>query len=206
MELTANTVRGLSPRQIRELVSAKYSEVALNPGSKYKFRVGKRYALDLGYPDEPMKNLPGELAETFTGVSSYLARCGEFLPGDVILELGAGGGLDAALLARKVGSSGKVIGLDLSQAMVRKAVAGFQQLGISPAHLCQGLAEEIPLRDQSVDWIVSNGIFNLSPEKARILKGIHRVLKPEGHVLCSEIVLKQEPSPEERYHQEDWFT
>ena len=204
--MTANkTIGELSPSEIRELVRRKYSEVALRPQSKYRFRVGREYAIDLGYHDG-LVDFAQELTDSFTGVSSYLARCEEFKPGEIILELGCGGGLDAAYLARKLGDSGLVIGLDLSQAMLRKAATGLGTLGLSTAQCCQGLAEEIPISDCSIDWVVSNGIFNLSPEKSRILDEIHRVLKPGGHVLCSEIVLHREPEPEQRHHQEDWFT
>ncbi|MBI3016200.1 MAG: methyltransferase domain-containing protein [Candidatus Tectomicrobia bacterium] len=205
MEAAIKMIGELSSGEIRELVRGKYSEVALNSTSKYKFRVGKQYALDLGYAAGEIESFPEMLAESFTGVSSYLARCGEFAPGEVILELGAGGGLDTALLARKVGPSGKVIGIDLSLAMVRKAVTGLGRLGLPNVRCVQALAEELPLPDSSVDWVVSNGIFNLSPEKERILEEVHRVLKPRGRVLCSEIVLQREPSLEERFHEEDWF-
>jgi ubiquinone/menaquinone biosynthesis C-methylase UbiE len=98
-----------------------------------------------------------------------------------------------------------VIGLDLSLAMASKAAAGLRSLGVSNARVLQAQAEEIPLPDSSADWVVSNGIFNLSPEKERILKEIHRVLKPQGRLVCSEIVLPRDPTPEERNNQDDWF-
>lgn len=205
MPSATKSIGTLSPNEIRRLVRDKYSEVAINPDSKYRFRVGKQYAFDLGYPIQEIHRVPELLADPFTGVSSYLAGSEEFEPGDVILEVGAGAGLDTALLARKVGPSGKVIGVDLSHAMVRRAATGLEQLGISHAYCLQAEAEAIPLPDHSVDWVVSNGIFNLSPEKRRILEEIHRVLKPRGRVLCSEIVLQRDPTPEERDNEEDWF-
>ena len=205
MEMVARTIGELCAPEIRGLVRDKYSEVALHPGSKYRFRVGRQYALDLGYPVKELDSLQGESTQSFTGVSSFLAHFEEFAASDVILELGSGGGLDTALLARKVGPSGKVIGLDLSLAMVQKAAGAIGQLGLSQARCYQAEAEELPLPDSSVDWVVSNGIFNLSPEKERILGEIHRVLRPQGRVLCSEIVLEREPSAEERLNEDDWF-
>jgi arsenite methyltransferase len=204
MEGISKTIGELTPDEIRQLVRDKYSEVAEKPRSKYKFRVGSAYALDLGYPREEVGNLPDTVTEAFTGVSAFLACFGELTTGGVILELGCGGGLDTTLVAKRAASA-KVIGLDLSLTMLQRAA---QFLGTNQAsHVLfnQGLAEEIPLRDHSVDWVISNGIFNLSPEKERILAEIHRVLKPEGHVLCSEIVLDQEPSPEQRLNEDDWF-
>lgn len=205
MQSATKAIGKLSPIEIRELVRAKYSEVALDPQSKYKFRVGRQYALDLGYPIQEIDSVPEVLADSFTGVSSYLAHCDEFAPGDFILELGSGGGLDTAFLIHKVGPTGKVIGIDLSLAMVRKSLAGLGRLGLSQSHCLQGQAEELPLPDSSVDWVVSNGIFNLSPEKERILEEILRVLKPQGRLLCSEIVLQRDPTPEERGNEDDWF-
>ena len=205
MEATPKTIGNYSPAEIRELVRSKYSEVALSPRLKYKFRVGREYALDLGYPAQWIHSLPERMAEAFTGVSSFLARFENFTPGDVILELGSGGGLDTALLAKRLGASTKVVGVDLSLDMVRRAARSLGELELPHVYYTQAVVEELPVRDNSVDWVVSNGIFNLSPEKERILSEIHRVLKPKGHVLCSEIVLYQEPSPEERLNEDDWF-
>jgi len=205
MEMGRRPIGELSAAEIRELVREKYSEVALHPATKYRFRVGHQYALDLGYQQNETKGLPKVLMESFTGVSSYLARFQEFQPGETVLELGSGGGLDTALLARKVGCSGKVIGLDLSLAMLQRAAPGSKQAGISQVYFNQALAEELPVASGSVDWVVSNGIFNLSSEKERILEEIHRVLRPGGRVLCSEIVLQRQPTIEERLNEDDWF-
>lgn len=204
MEGISKSIGERTPNEIRQLVRDKYSEVAEKPKSKYKFRVGDAYALDLGYPRKELCNLPDTATEAFTGVSAFLARFGELTTGGVILELGCGGGLDTTLVAKKVASA-KVIGLDLSFAMLQRAAQFLGTNEVSRVSFNQGLAEEIPLRDHSVDWVISNGIFNLSPEKERILTEIHRVLKPKGHVLCSEIVLDQEPSPEQRLNEDDWF-
>lgn len=205
MQGTSKTLAQLSPGEIRQLVRDKYSEVAAKPTSKYKFRVGRDYALDLGYAREEIGSLPDTMTDAFTGVSPFLAGFGELTTGQVILELGCGGGLDTMLVAKKLMPSAKVVGLDLSFAMLKRASQFLSTGENSHVSFNQGLAEEIPLRDHSVDWVISNGIFNLSPEKERILTEIHRVLKPKGHVLCSEIVLNQEPSPEERLNEDDWF-
>ena len=205
MKTKAKTIGELSPQEIRWLVREKYAEVARNPLSKFKFRVGKDYAFDIGYSVETVDSFPGTLPESFTGVSSFLARFEQFAEGESILELGSGAGLDTALLADKVGSSGKVLGLDLSREMASKASAGLQALAVSNGYSIQAQAEEIPLPANSMDWVVSNGIFNLSPEKRKILDEIQRVLKPGGRVLCSELVLQHDPTPEQRDNEDDWF-
>jgi SAM-dependent methyltransferase len=205
MNTAPRSIRELSAAEIRELVRDKYSEVAFNPSAKYRFRVGHQYAIDVGYPQPETEGLPKILTESFTGVSSCLAHIQELEPGEIVLELGSGGGLDTALLARKVSPSGKVIGVDLSLAMLQRAATGSKQARIPRVHFSQALAEELPIASNSVGWVVSNGIFNLSPEKERILGEIHRVLKPKGRVFCSEIVLQQDPSAEERLNEDDWF-
>src|SRR5687767_4386506 len=121
MEATPKTIRDYSPAEIRELVRCKYSDVALSPGLKYKFRVGCEYALDLGYPTQRIQGFPERMTEAFTGVSSFLARFENFTPADTILELGSGGGLDSVLVAKKLTVSTKIIGVDLSLDMVRRA-------------------------------------------------------------------------------------
>lgn len=205
MEGQSKTLAELTPGEIRQLVRDKYSEVAEKPRCKYKFRVGHDYALDLGYARDELGNLPDRMTEAFTGVSPFLACFAELTAGGVILELGCGGGLDTALVAKRLAPTAKVVGLDLSFAMLQRAARSLDSQKGARVSLNQGLAEQIPLRDDSVDWVVSNGIFNLSPEKEKILAEIHRVLKPKGRVLCSEIVLNQEPSPEERLNEDDWF-
>jgi SAM-dependent methyltransferase len=205
MESMRKTIGQLSPDEIRKLVGDKYSEVAFQPTSKYKFAVGSQYALDLGYPAEEVHGLPGNVAESFTGVSSFLTRFDEFAPDSVILELGSGGGLDTALLTKRLDPAARIVGIDVSMAMLQRAARSLHQLDASHVHFNQSLAESLPIPDNSVDWVVSNGIFNLSPEKEKILLEIHRVLKPKGRVLCSEIVLYRDPSPEERQNEDDWF-
>jgi len=200
------TIGTLTPSQIRQLVSEKYSEVAQEPSRRYPFRVGKAYAQDVGYSSTMMENLPVSMTETFTGVSATVVDEAAIREGEVILELGSGAGLDTSLLTRKVGIKGKVIGIDLASAMVRKARENLHRLGLTNVAISQAMAEALPLKANSIDCVVSNGIFNLSPEKATIFEEIHRVLKPGGRLICAEIVLRRNPTDEERQNADDWFT
>ena len=103
----------MTPQEIHQLVAEKYAEVAQAPRKRYKFRVGAEYARDLGYPVALLERLPPALSEAFTGISASLVTLCEARPGETVLELGCGGGLDTALLAERVGPSGWVIGVDL---------------------------------------------------------------------------------------------
>jgi SAM-dependent methyltransferase len=196
----------MTPGEIRQLVAEKYAEVAHAPQARYKFRVGTEYARDLGYPTPLLRALPPALSEAFTGVSASLAALSEAKPGETILELGCGGGLDTALLAERVGPEGRVIGVDCAGPMLDRARANLQQLGHTDVKFLHAPAERLPLADNSVDCVVSNGILNLSADKDAIFAGIRRVLKPGGRTVNAEIVLRTEPTQAERNSQEDWFT
>jgi len=192
--------------EIRQLVAEKYAEVAQAPRARYKFRVGTEYARDLGYPATLLERFPHALSEAFTGVSASLVAFSEARPGETILELGCGGGLDTALLAGRVGLEGQVIGVDCAAPMLERARGNFQYLRHENVSFFHALAESLPLADNSVDCVVSNGIFNLSADKDTIFQEIRRVLKPGGRTVNAEIVLRTEPTQAERDSQEDWFT
>jgi SAM-dependent methyltransferase len=196
----------MTPGEIRQLVAEKYAEVAQAPRNRYKFRVGTEYARDLGYPAPLLRALPPALSEAFTGVSASLVALSEAKPGETILELGCGGGLDTVLLTERVGPQGQVIGVDCASPMLARARTNLQQLGHTNVTFFSVPAEHLPLADNSVDCVVSNGIFNLSADKDAIFAEVRRVLKPGGRTVNAEIVLRAEPTQAERDNQEDWFT
>lgn len=196
----------MTPPEIRQLVAEKYTEVARAPHARYKFRVGTQYARDLGYPVLLLESLPPALSEAFTGVSASLVMLAEAKAGETILELGCGGGLDTALLAERVGPQGQVIGVDCAEPMLERARANLQQFGCTNVKFFHAPAESLPLTDNSIDCVVSNGLFNLSADKDAIFAEIQRVLKPGGRTVNAEIVLRTEPTSAERDNQEDWFT
>src|SRR5262249_39612889 len=146
-------------------VAEKYAEVAQAPRKHYKFRVGTEYARDLGYPVALLEGLPSALSEAFTGISASLVMLCQAKPGETILELGCGGGLDTALLAERVGPAGRVIGVDCAEPMLERARTNLQQLGHTNVTFFHASAESLPLAANSVDCVVSNGIFNLSADK-----------------------------------------
>jgi len=196
----------MTPQEIRQLVAEKYTEVAQAPRNRYKFRVGTGYARDLGYSVTLLESSPSALSEAFTGVSASLVALSEAKPGETILELGCGGGLDTALLAGRVGANGRVSGIDCAEPILKRARTNLRQLGYINVMLLPAPAENLPLADNSVDCVVSNGIFNLSADKDAIFAEIRRVLKPGGRTVNAEIVLRTEPTQAERDSQEDWFT
>ncbi|HPF71903.1 MAG TPA: methyltransferase domain-containing protein, partial [Candidatus Krumholzibacteria bacterium] len=121
------------------------------------------------------------------GCGSPLAFSG-VQPGQVVLDLGSGAGIDLLLAARKVGPTGRAIGVDMTDAMLAKANENIAAAGLANAEVRKGIIEQLPVDDASVDWVISNCVINLSPEKERVFAEIARVLRPGGTMLVSDIV------------------
>ncbi len=195
---------GVSHEELKQLVGQKYGKVATCPLDKHGFPTGKSFALAVGYPKEEIDRLPDSLIESFAGVN-YSPSFQEMNSGDVVLDIGCGAGLDLYFASKKVGEKGKVYGVDISEEMVKKARSNMQQLNLNNVGVKLAHSDNIPLEDESIDVVTSNGIYNLSPDKKAVLKEAYRVLKTNGIICFSEIVLKQELEQEIRKSVKDWF-
>src|SRR5215216_5975334 len=118
----------LTPAQLREAVRDRYTAVAADPAGHYSFRVGRDFAEALGYPPDLLDSVPSHAVEAFTGVATPMLRA-ELQPGETVLDLGCGGGLDLALAARAVGPTGRAIGVDMAEPMADRATATIRSLG-----------------------------------------------------------------------------
>ncbi len=128
----------------------------------------------------------------------------ELRPGETVLDLGSGGGIDVLLSARRVGPTGKAYGLDMTDEMLALAEANKRRSGLANVEFLRGEIESIPLPDASVDVIISNCVINLSGDKDRVLREAHRVLKPGGRLAVSDVVVRGELPPEVRRSMELW--
>ncbi len=155
------------------------------------------------YTSEELENLPGEIADFSLGCGNptAIAELGE---GEVVLDLGSGGGLDCFLAARKVGARGRVIGLDMTPEMIRLARQNARKVGAGNVEFRLGEMEHMPVEDNSVDVIISNCVINLSPDKDAVFSEAYRVLKPGGRLCVSDIVLRGELPAEIKESLEQW--
>jgi ubiquinone/menaquinone biosynthesis C-methylase UbiE len=136
------------------------------------------------------------VTESFAGVGNPLSL-GPINPGETVLDLGSGAGLDSILAARRVGPSGRIIGIDMTSQMVAKARRNAQELGLVHVELHEALVENIPLDDETADVAICNGLFNLCPDKPKAIAEVHRVLKPKGRLLMADILLEDHVTPQQ---------
>jgi len=189
--------------ELRCQIQAKYTDVAVEPEKGFHFHTGRPLANMLGYATEDVNGLPESAVASFAGTGNPFSM-GEVRPGEVILDVGCGAGFDTLLAARQVGSSGRVIAVDMTPAMLEKTSAGAAALGLHNVDVRQGYAEELPADDVSIDVVISNGVINLCPNKVAVMKEVHRVLRPGGRFQIGDIVVHKEVPQDARDDIELW--
>jgi len=189
--------------EIHAAVEQRFAQVARSPEQEQKFPVGKASAKKLGYDPQEIDALPPSVTESFCGVGNPLGL-GEIRSGQTVLDLGSGPGLDSLFAARLVGPTGKVIGVDLCMEMVEKARRSADLLGLNNAEFLHAEIEKLPLPDASVDVVISNGVFNLCPDKQSVLAEAFRVLRPGCRLQMADILLHDDVRPEEVAHKGEW--
>lgn len=184
-------------------VKERFAKVALSPDQEKKFPVGPASAKKLGYDPKEIDSLPASVTESFCGVGNPLGL-GEVRPGQTLLELGSGPGMDSLFAARRVGPTGKVVCVDMCVEMIAKAKHNAEVLGLNNVEFVNAGIEKLPLPDESVDVVISNGIFNLCPDKPRVLVEAFRVLRPGGRLQMAEILLEVGVTLEEVAKKGSW--
>ena len=199
----------MNSQEIKEIVKAEYGQAALQAkrgGSSCCGSVSERAAPITSnlYEDKETEALPAEVVLASLGCGNPTALA-QLNPGETVLDLGSGGGIDVLLSARRVGPTGMVYGLDMTDEMLTLARENQQTSGLQNVEFLKGEVEEIPLASHSIDVIISNCVINLSSDKDRVLAEAFRVLKPGGRLAVSDVVVRGDVPAEIRHSVELWM-
>ncbi len=192
-----------APANVESAVKERFVALARNPTEEKRFPVGPDSARRLGYPSQEIDSLPAAATESFAGVGSPFTL-GELRPGQSVLDLGCGAGMDSILAARRVGPTGKVIGVDMVEEMLDKARRNAAAVGLSNTDFRAGHADALPVPVASVDVIITNGVLNLCVDKPKVVAELFRVLRPGGRLQMADILLEPHVTPEELAGKGTW--
>jgi len=194
----------LDTQVLRSEVSKIYSRVATDPDGDFHFHRGPAYAANfLGYDPQELAALPSESTASFAGIANpHLIA--PIVEGETVLDIGCGAGTDLLLAARRVGPTGRAIGIDMTETMRDRARASAVTAGLTNVEVHRADATALPLPDASVDVVISNGVLNLVPEKDKAFAEIRRVLRPGGRLQLADIVLDAELGEDVRRNIDLW--
>lgn len=176
--------------ELRLSIRDEYALVATDPDRGFHFHTGRRLAQLLGYPDAWLDGIPHEAVASMAGTGNPFAL-GPIEAGMRVVDAGSGSGTDSLVAARLVGSSGRVIGVDMTPEMVERARRAAAKAGIDQADFREGMLEELPVADGWADVVISNGVLNLVPDKPAALREMARVLRPGGRLQVADIMLER---------------
>lgn len=192
-----------SVSEIREKIRQRFVKVATDPTAPQRHPHGPASAKKLGYDAAEIDALPAVVVESFAGVGNPLGLH-DVRPGDVVLDIGCGAGVDSILAARRVGPSGRVVGVDMTHEMVEKAAGNAVAAGVTNAEFHQCEADRLPAGDGAADVVISNGVFNLCIDKPKVLAEVYRVLRPGGRVQMADILLGEGVTDEQVEQKGAW--
>jgi arsenite methyltransferase len=172
-------------KRIQEGIKEKYKGVAISPEGKFNYPTGRAGLEGQKYDPEILRTLPEDVLASYCGVGN-LFSLGPVNKGETVLDIGCGAGIDTLVAAVMVGSGGRVTGIDLIPEMLNQAKTNLEKTSFKNVTFQKGSAEELPLPEGTFDVVISNGVFNLIPNKAKALREVFRVLKSSGRFLLAD--------------------
>jgi arsenite methyltransferase len=177
----------LDTEDLERRVKEMYREVAEEPFKEFHFETGRALAERLGYPPAELDAIPANAIDSFAGVGYYFDLAG-VAPGETVVDLGSGSGMDSFLAALKAGARGRVIGIDMTEAQLAKSRRLAAEHALTNVDFIEARIEQLPLPDASADVVISNGVVNLAPDKTRVFAEAARVLRTRGRLALADIV------------------
>jgi len=195
---------GLDVGRLNQEIRQTYASVARDPGGNFHFHRGPDYAARLlGYDSIELKSLPQVATAPFAGVGNPFLM--DSLPlGAAVVDIGCGAGMDCLLAGRRVGSAGTVVGVDMTDAMLERARAGANESGLHHVRFEKADISGLSIDSNSVDVVISNGVINLVPDKAVLLRELYRVVRPSGRLQFADIIVGRELSEDVRNDIDLW--
>lgn len=189
---------------LRYEVRRKYEEVANTPDKGFHFHIGAPLAQLLEYDRHWCETMPAEAVASFAGTGNPFAL-GDIQPGDHVVDVGSGAGFDSLIAAHLAGPTGRVVGVDMTAAMLDKAKRAASGTGMNQVEFRHGYAESLPIPDEWADVVISNGVINLCPDKSAVFREMYRVLKPGGRLQAADLLV-QKPILDEARKEVDLWT
>jgi SAM-dependent methyltransferase len=194
----------LDTKRLQTAVFDMYSRVATDPAGDFHFHRGPEYAVRaLGYDPRELAELPERSTRSFAGVGNPHAIA-TVQPGETVLDIGSGSGMDLLLAAHRTGPGGRAIGVDMTDGMIESCRESAREAGMTQVEVRKGDIHELPVEDSSVDVVISNGVLNLAHDKRVAFAEAFRVLRPGGRLQLADIVVKDELSDSIRGDYELW--
>jgi SAM-dependent methyltransferase len=190
--------------RIEESIRQKYIKVAISPEGNFQYPIGRAGLEALAYDKEIIQNLPDDAVESYCGVGN-LFTLGPIQEGETVLDIGCGTGVDTLIAAIMVGPEGKVVGIDMVPEMLERAMKNLNETILSNVTFQPASAENLPFPDESFDVVISNGVFNLIPDKVKALSEVLRVLKRSGRLMIADQTLTGQLPEDAKARIESWF-